>query len=157
MFRLALACLTALALPAHAGPAGADFIDDRSSPERVVTSLYNAIDRQEYLRGWSYFADGAAPPYPEFRDGYAQTDTVTLRIGDVTSEGAAGSIHSAVPVALKAVDAGGTETVFTGCYYLTQVQPAVQDTPPFRPIQINRGTLSKATGAFDSVMGQCDP
>ena len=153
MFRYALLGLALAALPAHADDG---FIDDRSSPARVVTSLYNAIDRHEYLRGWSYFADGAAPPYPEFRDGYADTQSVTLRIGDPSAEGAAGSIHSAVPVALKAVAADGTETVFTGCYYLTQVQPGVQDSPPFRPIRIDRGKLEPSPGPFDQVMGECE-
>ncbi|MBK4218178.1 hypothetical protein JJJ17_19800 [Paracoccus caeni] len=132
------------------------FIDDRSSPERVVTSLYNAIDRREYLRGWSYFAPDTAPDYDTFRDGYETTEKVELRLGEVHSEGAAGSVYSLVPVALRATDADGTETVFAGCYRLTQVQPAAQDTPPFRPIQIDEGKLDPSDQPFDQAMGTCD-
>ncbi|WEF25576.1 hypothetical protein [Paracoccus sp. S3-43] len=149
-----LVVLLALAAPA-AAQTPPDYIDDRSSPERVVTSLYNAINRSEYLRGWSYFRPETAPPYQEFRNGYADTAAVELRLGEVSSEGAAGSIHSAVPVVLQAVAADGQTTVFTGCYRLTQVQPAAQDTPPFRPIQIDGGTLEKSDASFDSATAAC--
>lgn len=165
MRRILLTCLTlTLATPllAQTEPpldneeVPSQFIDDRSSPERVVTSLYNAIDRHEYLRGWSYFKPDTAPDYQTFRDGYATTENVQLQIGEVQSEGAAGSIHSAVPVALQATDADGAQTVFTGCYRLTQVQPGAQDTPPFRPIQIDDGTLEESDQSFDQAMGECE-
>lgn len=154
--------LTTLMLMALCGPALAEtdpdsFIDDRSSPERVVTSFYNAIDRHEYLRAWSYYDPDDAPDYPGFRDGYAQTDSVALRIGEIQSEGAAGSVHSMVPVALQATAGDGTVTVFTGCYRLTQVQPANQDMPPFRPIQIDGGEMEASDAGFDSAMGVCEP
>lgn len=158
MPRLLLAALAALlAAPALAAETPPDYVDDRSTPERVITSLYNAIDRHEYLRGWSYFTPETAPDYPAFRDGYAETDRVRLRVGEVQSEGAAGSIHSSVPVALLATGTDGGETVFEGCYRLTQVQPGVQDMPPFRPIQIDGGTLAETATPFDSAMGVCDP
>lgn len=156
MSRILIATLAAaVALPVLAAEPSDQFIDDRSSPQRVVTSLYNAIDRHEYLRGWSYFADDAAPPYEQFRDGYADTENVTLRIGDVQSEGAAGSIHSSVPVAIEATQTDGSKSVFTGCYLLTQVQPGAQDTPPFRPIQIDSGKLEQSDQPFDDAMGTC--
>lgn len=151
--RILLAACAALAgLPALAADG---FVDDRSSPERVVASLYNAIDRHEYLRAWSYFREGAAKPYEEFRDGYAATDRVALRVGEVTSEGAAGSIHSAVPVAISATATDGTISVFAGCYHLTQVQPAIQDAPPYRPIQIDDGSLRRSSRPFAQAMGRC--
>lgn len=154
----ALVLITAaVAGPAPAGEAPPAYIDDRSSPERVVISLYNAIDRHEYLRGWSYFTPDTAPDYESFRDGYAGTDRVALRIGEVWSEGAAGSIHSTVPVALLATATDGGQTVFAGCYRLTQVQPAIQDTPPFRPIQIDGGTLTESPQPFEEAMGACPP
>lgn len=154
---IVLALAASLALPALADDAPPDYIDDRSSAERVITSLYNAIDRHEYLRGWSYFSPEIAPDYPGFRDGYADTDRVALRIGEVTSEGAAGSIYSSVPVALQATGTDGGVTVFAGCYQLRQVQPGVQDAPPFRPIQIEKGRLTKSDQPFDTAMGHCDP
>ncbi|MFD1798055.1 hypothetical protein ACFSC1_18975 [Paracoccus aurantiacus] len=148
------ACLLLIAAPALAQDQPA-FLDDRSSAAQVIRSLYNAIDRKEYLRGWSYFAEGGAAPYPEFRDGYAATQSVELKLGDIGSEGAAGSLHYTVPVAIRATDATGERSVFTGCYRLTQVQPAVQDTPPYRPIQIDSGTFAKDDTPFDQAMGTC--
>ena len=153
MFRATL-LLCLLSTPALAQEDA--FIDDRSSAEAVVRSLYNAIDRKEYLRGWSYFAEDAAPPYEEFRDGYGDTESVDLRLGETASEGAAGSVHFSVPVAILATASDGTETVFTGCYRLTQVQPAVQETPPYRPIRIDRGELAESDAPFVEAMGSCD-
>lgn len=66
---LSLAITTA----AQAGPPTDRYIDDRSSPERVVTSLYSAINRQEYLRAWSYFDTETAPPLDRFTKGYTDT------------------------------------------------------------------------------------
>lgn len=148
----------ALSLTLLVSPALAEsdkFIDDRSSPERVLTSLYNAINRHEYLRAWSYFSEGAVAPFEAFQEGYRHTAAVELRIGAIASEGTAGSIHSQVPVALRAKAIDGTVAVYVGCYLLTQVQPAVQETPPFRPISINSGTLRPAAAPFEEAMGTC--
>ena len=153
MLRALVACLVFVALPAGAG--SEEFIDARSSPERVLVSLYNAISGQEYLRAWSYFGEGAAPPFEAFRDGYRDTVAVELRVGAIASEGAAGSIHSQVPVALRATATDGTVAVYVGCYRLTQVQPALQEVPPFRPIVIDGGALRSTAKSFKTTMGTC--
>jgi len=153
MLRALVTCLVFVAFPAGAG--SEEFIDDRSSPERVLVSLYNAISRQEYLRAWSYFGDGAAPPFETFRDGYRDTAAVELRIGAIASEGTAGSIHSQVPVALRATGTDGTVAVYVGCYRLTQVQPALQEVPPFRPVVIDGGAFQSTAEPFKTAMGTC--
>lgn len=154
------ALLAALPLAVHAQTEGESavpaYLDDRSTPEQVVTSMYNAINRQEYLRAHSYYDPGTAPEWPAFREGYQDTASVRLRTGEIITEGAAGTTHSAVPVAIEATSADGTTEVFAGCYRLTQVQPAAQETPPFRGIQIDSGTLEPAEGGFDDAMGSCD-
>ena len=157
MLRLPLtALIAALATPALA-ETPPDYLDDRSTPAQVVASLYNAINRHEYLRGWTYYSQNFAPDYETFRDGYADTETVELRLGETTSEGAAGSVHSMVPVAIRATASDGTQAVFAGCYKLTQVQPAIQEVPPFRPIQIDSGTLAESDQDFGTAMGSCAP
>lgn len=133
-----------------------DYSDNRSTAADVVRSLYNAVNRHEYLRGWSYYRPESAPAYRGFADGYADTDQVEIRLGHVTSDGAAGSIHSQVPVALRAISMEGVVTVFEGCYLLTQVQPAIQETPPFRPIMIEVGHMKKSGKTFGKAMGTCD-
>ncbi len=133
-----------------------NYSDNRSSAADVVRSLYNAINRHEYLRGWSYYRPESAPDYRSFADGYGDTDQVDLRLGHVTADGAAGSIHSQVPVALRALSMDGIVAVYEGCYLLTQVQPAVQETPPFRPIVIDEGHLKITAKTLAKAMGTCN-
>jgi hypothetical protein len=154
---LAPLCILALVnTQAFAETSLPDYSDNRSSAADVIRSLYNAINRHEYLRGWSYYRPEAAPDYRSFADGYGDTDHVDLRIGQVTADGAAGSIHSQVPIALRALSMEGIVTVYEGCYLLTQVQPAVQEKPPFRPIVIDSGHLKKSSRTFVKAMGICD-
>ena len=151
--RHALALLVFAAGPALA-QGEAPYRDDRSTPESLIESLYNAIDRHEDLCAWSYFRDGAAAPYEAFRDGYADTASVEVRVGETTSEGAAGSIHSAVPVALTATSTTGRVSYFVGCYRVVQVQPAIQEEPPFRPLQVEGGAL-RAVPRPPAVLDGC--
>ncbi|OSP56440.1 hypothetical protein [Pseudoruegeria sp. SK021] len=133
-----------------------DYLDDRSSPEQVVRSLYNAINRHEYLRGWSYFAPDDRPDLSGFTAGYTDTAAVTLHVGAVASDGAAGTIYWQVPVAIAAAALDGKVSVFAGCYTLFQPQPAVQAVPPFAPIAIKSGALAPASGAAeDAVPNGC--
>jgi hypothetical protein len=141
--RLCLATVVALSGTATLA-ATPDYSDDRSTPVAVVASLYNALNRQEYLRAWSYFGEGAVADYPSFRDGYQDTMTVDVAYGAVQSDGAAGTIYSTVPVAIAAHHKDGSVAFFAGCYTVAQVQPALQDTPPFRPIEIRQGHLHPA-------------
>src|SRR5690606_31087041 len=111
--------------------AESDYLDDRSSAEALVHSLYNAIDRREYARAWSYFGETKpAGDFDSFAKGYADTESVEVRAGDVAEEGAAGSIFFAVPVAILATDKAGGQKVFAGCYTLRQVSGQIQE-PPF--------------------------
>ena len=50
--------LTALILSSSAAFAQEEpYLDDRSNPESLVRSLYNAIGRKEYARAWDYFGE----------------------------------------------------------------------------------------------------
>lgn len=154
---LLLAALILLPFPASAfGAALSTYRDDRSTPEAVVTSLYNAIDRHEYLRGWSYFREGPdRPGHDSFEAGYRKTKSVRLKLGKATSEGAAGSVFYTLPVAIEATGTDGRKTVFEGCYELRLVDPSIQATPPFQPMGIVKGTLKKTTAPFGSATGSC--
>jgi hypothetical protein len=152
-----------LALPFGAGvPASAAepsppvYTDDRSTPEAVIGSLYNAIDRQEHLRAYSYFRDEPdLPDFETFAAGYAKTARTRVRMGQPTEEGGAGSLYFSLPVAVEAIGTDGRAEVFTGCYELRLVQPAVQVTPPFKPMGIVKGKLAKVTTPFDAATGTC--
>lgn len=135
--------------------------DDRSSATALIQSLYNAIDRQEYLRAWSYYAantvasaedEAAKTDYETFKKGYADTKYVTLLTGDESEEGAAGSTYYKVPVAIDAVDNAGKHSQFAGCYTLRLAQPTVQDAPPYQPLHIESGDLQPAKGELETIL-----
>jgi hypothetical protein len=127
--------------------------DDRSTAEAVVQSLYNAINRHEYLRAYSYYGEHGAPAdFDTFAAGYADTATVEILLGTVAAEGAAGSVYYSVPVAIDAVSTQGTHTQFAGCYTLRLSNPQIQQTPPFVPLHIERGKLYAVAGTLPAIV-----
>jgi hypothetical protein len=156
---LVLACYVAATL---AGPATAQdatlYLDNRSTAEAVVESFYNAINRGEYARAYSYFEDGeGVEDYDSFVSGYADTEHVELTTGTLASEGAAGSIYYSLPVALDAIDTDNRHTAFAGCYTLRLVNPQLQE-PPFRPLHIVKGEIHKIrSGAAVRPPRTCAP
>lgn len=138
------------------------FLDDRSSPAEVLRSYYNAVNRHEYVRAYSYWehagtsATSEPPAYKDFAQGYASTTSVQLTTGTVSSQGAAGTIYYQVPVTVQAKHSDGSSQTFVGCYTLRQPQPANFGTPPFQPMGIYSGKVQLvATSANPSVlMGQ---
>ncbi|WP_085024803.1 hypothetical protein [Ensifer aridi] len=144
------------ALGASSGTAVAQesvaYVDDRSDGAALVRSLYNAISRKEYARAYGYF--GASKPVGEFKafaDGYANTESVELKLGKVTTEGAAGSIYSAVPVAIKSVERQGKTRFFSGCYVARIINPSLQ-VPPFTPYQIETARLEEVSGPIEQAV-----
>ena len=145
----------ALTTPAIAAP---QYLDDRSTPEAVISSFYNAIGRQEYARAWSYYEDGqGVPRFDDFVKGYADTASVAVSFGQSAQEGAAGSIYYTLPVSIDALSGAGKHSYFAGCYTLRLANPAIQAAPPFRPLHIVEGHLKKAKGPGKSFApAKCD-
>jgi hypothetical protein len=119
------------------------YLDDRSTPEAVVSSYYNAINRTEYARAYSYFGADDAPKYDAWESGYSNTAHVDVSFGQSAQEGAAGSTYWSLPVKLDVTSTGGRHSYFSGCYTLRLAQPAIQ-APPFQPLHIVEGKLKKA-------------
>jgi hypothetical protein len=44
-----------------------EYLDDRTTPETVISSYYNAISRREYARAHSYFGRDDAPAYDQWQ------------------------------------------------------------------------------------------
>ena len=128
----------------------AAYIDDRSDGPALVRSLYNAINRQEYARAYSYFSN-PVDSYETFVEGYAKTVDVQVLIGSATQEGAAGSIYAPVPVAIKSTEKGGKEKIFAGCYVTRIVNSAIQE-PPFSPLHIESAELEKVEGPLEKAL-----
>lgn len=149
----ALLALT-LAAPALAQQPPA-YLDDRSDAASLMRSYYNAVNRQEYARAYGYFTEPPAD-YTAFAAGYADTASVELLLGEAVSEGAAGSVYTALPMAIRATDTAGETSVFAGCATIRQLQAAIQD-PPFRPIQIDTAHLSATDAAFEDAVPEVCP
>ncbi|MGN6551346.1 MAG: hypothetical protein ACTHJ3_15850 [Pararhizobium sp.] len=123
------------------------YMDDRSTPTAVIESMYNALNRHEYTRAYSYWGPNAKkPPFKDFLNGYKNTQRIRLYTGTVSSEGAAGSVYYSVPVSLRAVNNDGTTIVFAGCYTLRLADPSVQAEPPFVPMHIEKSNILRARG-----------
>lgn len=145
--------LTALILSSNAAFAQEEpYLDDRSNPESLVRSLYNAIGRKEYARAWDYFGDQKpSSTFEDFREGYADTDRVEVLTGGASEEGAAGSIFYNIPVAIRASTADGNSSTFAGCYTARLTSPQLQE-PPFRGLHLEKGALKLAGGELGDVL-----
>ncbi|MFC5583631.1 DUF1176 domain-containing protein [Nitratireductor kimnyeongensis] len=131
------------------------YLDDRSTPQALLQSLYNAINRKEYARAYDYFATPPATSLNAYAEGYADTDHVSLLTGTATSEGAAGSSIYALPVAIRARASDGGERVFAGCYTLRLANPQIQGTP-YNPLHIENAQMKPATGELaDALPASC--
>jgi hypothetical protein len=140
---------------AAATPEGAQtpYLDDRSDPISTLRSLFNAINRKEYARAYSYWQNPGAspdvPPFPQFQQGYQDTASVDATFGSVVSNAGAGQMYYNVPVALKVQTTRGQTQTFVGCYTLHLAQPAIQATPPFEPLGIKSAVVKQVANNAD--------
>jgi hypothetical protein len=139
-----------------AGPlpdiSSANYLDDRSTPAALMLSYFNAINRQEYLRAYSYSNDpNDINTFNTFANGYSDTKSVTVSFGSITSDGAAGSIYYTVPMILNSTQTNGTVQKFAACYVLRLPQPGNYGAPPINPLHIEqRGAKSIGAGTADA-------
>lgn len=127
------------------------YLDDRSTPAALIQSLYNAVNRKEYARAWSYFATKPVTDLDAYAAGYANTASVTVVTGEPSEEGAAGSTFYALPVAIRATDTAGGEAVFAGCYTLRLANPQIQG-DPFAPLHIEAADFAPSDKELDAAL-----
>lgn len=147
------AVTTLTADPDHPEAAGAPYLDDRSTPNGVVWSYFNALNRREYLRAYSYWResgpDSPVGAYEAFAAGYADTEAVQVTLGVLSGDAGAGQLYYTVPVVLDASTTSGERQVFSGCYILRLSNPGIQIEPPFIPLGIERAALAPAAPGAD--------
>ena len=143
MHRRIIFTLALLALAQTAAWAQDAYLDNRSSAEELVRSLYNAVNNRDFARAYEYYASPPAKDFAAFQAGYEHTARVDVITGDVSGDGAAGSSYYSVPTIIKAIDDKGAAAVFKGCYTVRQVNGSIQE-PPYRPMQIDKGSLKPA-------------
>lgn len=130
-----------------------DYLDDRSTPESVLRSLFNAINSRHYLRAYSYWEPDAEglPTFEAFEQSFAETDYVDLfDVGEVTGDAGAGQRYYTVPYIISVTNTDGSVEAFAGCYLLHISDPAIQATPPFQPLAIQRAAIQQMGEGDDS-------
>jgi hypothetical protein len=126
------------------------YLDDRSDPAQVLRSLFNAINRKEFARAYSYWEGGSLlPPFPLYRQGYSNTVSVDLTIGNGSENFGAGQIYFNLPVTLQAKSANNFSQSFVGCYTLHLGRPEIQTAPPFHPLAISGAAVQAVPSNAD--------
>lgn len=119
------------------------YLDNRSDPASLMVSYYNALNRSEYARAWSYWHEHVdAGSYGAFFEGVVDRKWTDLSVGDIVSEGAAGSLYYTMPVTVTQIGGADDQSVLLGCVVMRLVQPAIQE-PPFTPLHIESLDLAE--------------
>ena len=159
--KLFLASIIAGILSAH--PASAQkrvmadlpYYDDRSSPQTLIFSLYNAINRREFSRAYAYFGSPPAETLDAYASGFNQTKLVQIATGSTFEEGAAGSAFATIPLAIRSVMDDGGESVFAGCVMARRANPLITN-ENFRGWHIERTAIRLSSKAFEQSLPECD-
>lgn len=125
-----------------------NFIDNRSGPIEVISSLLNAVNRMEYVRAYSYW-ETPTETYTNFANGYADTISVTATFGTVISDAGAGQFHYQVPVVEYVLHTDTTTHIYVGCYVLHLSNPGMQGMLPFKPLGIVSGNFTEVPAGTD--------
>lgn len=97
----------------------------------VIRQYYNAINQRNYQQAYQYWGDNGAASgqsFDAFKQGYAQTASVQIEIGQPGQvKGAAGSRYVDIPIAIASVTTSGETQRFRGKYVMRRT--AVKSAP----------------------------
>jgi hypothetical protein len=148
------------------GSSAGAYVDDRSTADSVMRAYVNALNRREFTRAYAYWESptggepGAPGAFESFRDGYADTTSVTLSMGTIQSGAAAGNRFWQVPVTLLARTRAGELQTFVGCYTLHLASPDLQAQPPFESLAIRSAEVQQVDNSIntaEAMANACDP
>ena len=126
-------------LSAASAFAGDIYLDDRSSAEQLVRSLYSAINNHQYARAYSYFSEPPEKDFDTYQMGFEDTEHVNVLTGTVSGDGAAGSTFFNLPTAIRAQGKDGKFSYFAGCYVVRAIN--ADQEPPYTPYRIQSAKL----------------
>lgn len=120
------------------------YLDDRSTAAAVIFSYVNAINRHEYLRAYSYWNSPSSTlgTLDAFSNGFTNVSSESVAFGQITSDGAAGSIYYTVPAVLTDTMNDNSIDKYGACFLLRLPQPGNFGAPPIQPMGIERGVKS---------------
>jgi hypothetical protein len=122
-----------------------DYADDRNTPESLIFSFYNATNRGEFSRAYSYYAEGARPDFVTWVRGHEDTRSIKVITGPRRRRSGSGTLYWHQPVAIDTESYDGGRTVFGGCYEIRMAAPLNQEAPSYHPMAIASGSLRKST------------
>ena len=123
------------------------YYENRTDPVGLLRSYYNAVNRGEYRRAYSYWetpASSLRQSYAQFARGYADTSYVALYTGRTFGEGAAGSTYVSIPTVLVATHTDRSVHRYYGCYVMRHVNPGISTSPEARYWHIYSGHMQVA-------------
>lgn len=122
------------------------FIDDRSTPRQVIASFYNAIERQEQARAYSYLGQYTAPAdFEAWATPFYDVAEVDLLLGEPVTHTTAGSISYDLPVVAGFTDWHGAQRYEVGCIGVLYTLPH-DAVPPYQSMYISGYRMQPATG-----------
>jgi hypothetical protein len=145
--------LSAMCTLVAIGPAlasGAEFRDDRSSPQALVESLYNAIERGEYDRALSYFAERPVETADEFAATFGDMDEIRVVTGLARAEGEGAQRVYEVPLAIEIQGENWESSVLAGCYSV--LDQSVDADGRFQPFRVTGGSLEAVDVPLDEAL-----
>ena len=126
---------------------GVPYYEDRLDPATFIESFYNAINRKEYDRAYSYFQPGApdVPTYADFVAGYADTASVMIYTGKIEVNAGAGNLYANVPTVLVATHTDGSVHTYAACYILHRTNAGIDPNPDAVLWKLMKGTATEDT------------
>lgn len=124
------------------------YLDDRSGPAELVSSYYNAINRHEFARAWSYWRHSTAgDPYLEFVGEFGDVLRIDAAIGKPVKERDSAGITYQVPVATETSGVDGSVQAYAGCFLL-RLRHADAQQLPFMPMHIEKVYLKSVSETY---------
>jgi hypothetical protein len=128
------------------------YLDDRSTAAALVLSYVNAINSHHFVRVYSYWdsPEAVIGTLDVFTAAIEIIASETVTLGQVSSDGAAGSIYYTVPAAVTDTLSGGGTNKYSVCFVTRLTQPGNYGAPPITPMQITSNTVITPVDASTS-------
>jgi hypothetical protein len=113
-------------------------------PEALLRAYYDAINGKDYARAYGYWENPPNPTLEEFAQGYGDTASVAVLLGQPTLQGAAGSQYARIPIVLAATSTTGGLKKFSGCYIAHQTSAGADTSSPVGKWLLHSATIELA-------------
>jgi hypothetical protein len=129
-------------------------LDDRSNPEQIIRSYFNALEKGEYGRAVSYLGEQSQPAdYTAWWQSFADFKGAELRFGMPGHYSTAGYVAYSVPVIAEIKGHGG-DWIEVGC--IGVYQGLAGDEEAFTPTHITGVQLEKKAAGEAVALPLCD-